>query len=160
NDQSFDDSADESTLCTPFTDLATATDFCTCAFVSTTPDSVTMPFLVVTLMSFDEMPLVVASSAFTFVVIHVSVPGCDDFSGDVDMSSAPTTRPEEPRPSAPRCVFLKNVFITSPLSMNPAPPRPRAAARGRVIYKRRPIAGPAVSAFSASRRVQFAIGRR
>src|SRR3569833_687815 len=119
-DQSFDDSADESTLCTPFTDLATATDFCTCALVSTTLDSVTLPFLVVTLMSLDEMPFVVASSAFTFVVIQVSVPGCADLSGEVDIASAANTTPVVPSASATPSVVCRNLFISASLSMKAA----------------------------------------
>jgi hypothetical protein len=72
--------ADESTRCTPLTAFATAIDFCTCAFVSTTPDSVTLPFVVVTLMSVEGIPFVAISSALTFVVIHPSVPGWTDLS--------------------------------------------------------------------------------
>src|SRR5678816_187956 len=79
-DQSRELRAEESTSRTPLTALATAMDFCTCALLATVPDSVTRPFFVVTLMSPDLMPSVVASSLFTLVVIHVSVTGCcDDF---------------------------------------------------------------------------------
>src|ERR1700759_2018713 len=87
-------------------------DFCTCAFESTTPDSVTMPFFVVTEMSFEEMPFVAINSAFTFVVIHVSVPGCAD--GAADVSSAANTALTEPSASAAPNVAARILFIHPP----------------------------------------------
>ena len=57
------------------TAFATETDWLTWAFVSTTPDSVTTPLTVVTLMSVDGMPFVAISSALTLVVIQVSLTG-------------------------------------------------------------------------------------
>ena len=56
-------SADESTLCTPLMDLATATDLCTCALVSRMPVSITTPLIVVTLMSVDAEFLMTALDA-------------------------------------------------------------------------------------------------
>src|SRR5258708_33710889 len=43
-------SADESTLCTPSTALASSIDLFTCALASTTPESVTTPLFVATLI--------------------------------------------------------------------------------------------------------------
>src|SRR5689334_6169969 len=59
-----DVSAVASTFCTPLMPFATATDFCTCALLSTTPDRVTTPLVVVTLMSVEGMPFVAISCVF------------------------------------------------------------------------------------------------
>src|ERR1700710_3114079 len=65
-------------------------------------------------MSFDEIPFVVASSAFTFVVIHVSVPGCSDLFADVDISSAANVAPAAPKANTAPNVVTRNLFIHPP----------------------------------------------